>query len=90
MKRSLTFNDFVNENQSSPIEIVYYSEVLDNWGRTESSMKPELIAAALKDPESWTDDITFEDKGGRKYFIDDLIGQEVRVGNEIFTVEETE
>ena len=71
------------------IKIVYYSEVIDNWGRTESSMKGEIIFAALNNVDDWTDDMVFEDKGGRKYSIDMLAGKEVNVpGIGIFTVPE--
>lgn len=90
MKRGLTFDDFINENESSPIEIVYYSEVIDNWGRTESSQKPNLIKDILKDEAAWTDDLTFEDKQGNVYYVDDLVGKQVKVGNEVFTIKETE
>jgi hypothetical protein len=71
------------------IKIVYYSEVIDNFGRTESSMKGEIIFAALNNVEDWNDDMVFEGLNGRKYSIDDLIGQEVQVsGIGIFTVPE--
>ena len=70
-----------------PIKIVYYSEVIDNWGRTESSTKPEVISKILKDSENFTDDMSFEDENGRVYDIDDLIGKEVILnGIEPFTV----
>jgi len=69
------------------IKIVYYSEVIDNWGRTESSTKPEVISKILKDSENFTDDMSFEDENGRVYDIDDLIGKEVILnGIEPFTV----
>jgi hypothetical protein len=69
------------------IKIVYYSEVIDNWGRTESSTKPEVISKILKDPDNFTDDMSFEDENGRVYDIDDLIGKEVILnGIEPFTV----
>jgi hypothetical protein len=69
------------------IKIVYYSEVIDNWGRTESSTKPEVISKILKDPDNFTDDMSFEDENGKVYNIDDLIGKEVILnGIEPFTV----
>ena len=71
------------------IKIVYYSEVIDNWGRTESSMRGDIIFSALNDVEGWTDDMIFEDDKGRKYSIDDLTGKEVSVTDiGIFTVPE--
>ena len=69
------------------INIIYYSEVIDNWGRTESSMKGDIIFSALNNVEEWTDDMVFEDDGGRKYSIDELAGKEVCVNDiGIFTV----
>jgi len=71
------------------IKIIYYSEVIDNWGRTESSMKGDNIFSALNNPKDWTDDMIFEDDKGRKYSIDDLTGKEVSVPDiGIFTVPE--
>lgn len=70
-----------------PIKIVYYSEVIDNFGRTESSAKGHNIFSVLNNPMDWTDDMIFEDDGGRKYFIDELIGKQVQVTDiGIFTV----
>ena len=69
------------------IKIVYYSEVIDNYGRTESSAKGYNIFSVLNNPMDWTDDMVFEDDKGQKYFIDDLIGKEVFVPDiGIFTV----
>ena len=69
------------------IRIVYYSEVIDNWGRTESSTDGETIHRVLTTPDEWTDDMTFEDENGQKYFIDELSGKEVWVpGVGLFTV----
>ena len=71
------------------IKIVYFSETIDNWGRTESSMKGDIIFSALNNVEEWTDDMVFEDVHGEKYFIDDLIGKQVQVTDiGIFTVPE--
>lgn len=70
-----------------PIKIIYYSEVIDNFGRTESSAKGHNIFSVLNNPMDWTDDMIFEDDGGRKYFIDELIGKQVQVTDiGIFTV----
>jgi len=61
------------------IKIVYYSEVIDNYGRTESSAKGHNIFSVLNNPMDWSDDMIFEDDNGQKYFIDDLVGKEVSV-----------
>ena len=61
------------------IKIVYYSEVIDNWGRTESSQKGDIIFNVLHNVDEWNDDMIFEDDKGNKYFIDDLVGKEVLV-----------
>jgi len=63
------------------IKITYYEEVIDNWGRTESSSNPDSIAAVLRNDSEWSDDMHFEDANGRVYFIDDLIGQTVLLSN---------
>jgi hypothetical protein len=71
------------------IKIVYYSEVIDNYGRTESSAKGHTIFSILNNPMDWSDDMIFEDDKGRKYFIDELVGKEVCVPDiGIFTVPE--
>jgi hypothetical protein len=71
------------------IRIVYYSETIDNMGRTESSAKGHNIFSVLNNTEEWSDDMEFYDDKGQKYFIDDLIGKEVWVEDiGIFTVEE--
>jgi hypothetical protein len=64
---------------SNIIKIVYYSEVIDNFGRTESSAKGHNIFSVLNNPDEWTDDMLFEDDKGVKYFIDDLVGKTVMV-----------
>lgn len=71
------------------IKIIYYSEVIDNWGRTESSTKGHNIFSILNNPLEWTDDMVFEGEDGRKYSIDELAGKEVSVPDiGIFTVPE--
>ena len=71
------------------IKIVYYTETIDNWGRTESSVNPKRVHAALKNADGFSDDIYFEDENCQVYFIDDLIGKEVIVeGFESFIVTE--
>lgn len=71
-----------------PIRIVYYRETLDSFGRSESSMKPDIISKVLKDPDNFTDDMMFEAEGGMIFDIDGLVGQEVQVGEEAFTVKD--
>jgi hypothetical protein len=67
-------------NQSeTAINIVYYSEIIDNWGRTESSSKISRIYDVLKDPECWNGDMIFEDDKRQVYLIDDLIGKKVSI-----------
>lgn len=73
------------------IKITHYSETIDNWGRTESSSKGEVIRNVLTDTDNWNDDMKFEDENGKLYFIDDLIGKEVEVeGIGKFTVPDEE
>lgn len=61
------------------MKIVKIEEVIDNWGRYETTVHPAQIAEVLRDPETWTDDQAFYDEGGQIYLIDDLIGKEVEV-----------
>jgi hypothetical protein len=72
------------------ITIVYYSEVIDNYGRTESSrVGYDIFAALTCNPDERTDDMVFEGPNGEVYFIDDLIGKQVYVPEiGIFTVPE--
>lgn len=70
------------------ISLVYYTEVIDNWGRTNSSNKPQVIRNVLQTPDEWSDDMQFEDVGGQMYSIDDLLNKEVCVGGIKFTVKE--
>jgi hypothetical protein len=68
-----------------PINIVFYEE-FGNWGRTESSRDPARLKEVLQTVEEFTDDMTFEDNTGHIYFIDDLIGHQVKIGDDIFIV----
>jgi hypothetical protein len=69
------------------INIIYYSEVIDNFGRQESSMKGSILFSVLNDVDNFTDDMTFEDDKGINYSIDELIGKEVQLADiGIFTV----
>lgn len=70
----------------NPIEIVYYQEMVDNWGHKESSSKPEIIKSILQNENEWNDDMEFEDNYGNIYVIDDLIGKPVKLGDEVILV----
>lgn len=72
-------------------KIIQIKEVVDNRGNETFVTTSHQIKKVLQDPESWTDDMTFtyEVNGERGIcLIDDLIGQEVFVGNEVILVEE--
>jgi hypothetical protein len=61
------------------IKIVSLTDVIDNWGRTETVTDPLEIQQVLLSPEEWTDDLTFTDDQGQVYWIDDLIDREVEL-----------
>jgi hypothetical protein len=72
-------------------KIIQIKEVVDNWGNETFVTASHQIKKVLQDPESWTDDMMFlyELNGERgNCLIDDLIGQEVFVGNEVILVTE--
>jgi len=72
-----------------PIRIIYYKETIDNRGRTESSMRGDIIFSVLNNVEYWTDEMEFEDVNNRWYNIEELAGKEVILENiGIFTVPE--
>lgn len=71
-----------------PIEIVLFADVIDNSGKEKKSKKPTEISRALKASDEFTDDMRFEDRYGNIYFIDDLVGRTVKVGEEVFEVKE--
>lgn len=48
----------------------------------------ESIIRYLKDSAEWTDDEILVDSEDRRWCIDDLIGKQVRIGNEVFIVQE--
>lgn len=58
-----------------------------NEGRMYMSFG-ESVLRYLRDSEEWTDDEIFVDSEDRRYSIDDLIGKQVKVANEIFIVQE--
>jgi len=88
MKHIKLFEEFIAEAANDPIEIVSYTDALDNR-RDTTTRKAAEIAAALKNSEEFSDDMRFTDAQKRLYFIDDLIGKSVKVGSEVFVVEES-
>jgi len=71
--------------------IIQIAEVIDNYGDVQYDTSTKGIKKTLQDPEYWTDDLsfTFEMNGERGICsIDDLIGQEVIVGNEVILVQQ--
>ena len=71
------------------INIVYYSEVIDSWGREESSTNPKVIHRILNNSAEFTDDMVFENEYENPYSIDDLIGKTVKIeGFDEFIVNE--
>jgi hypothetical protein len=88
MKNLQTFDEFLNE----AIEIISMTDAgTSNRGKGDTTLKHNEIIDVLSDPETWTDDISFKDKSGNVYFIDDLIDKEVKVGSKKLTIiEESE
>lgn len=85
MKNLQTFEEFLNET----IEIVSMTDAgVSNLNRSEYIKKLSDIESVLKDPESWTDDISFKDKLGNVYFIDDLLDKTVKVGSKTIKIKE--
>ena len=58
-----------------------------HWGKTETTHDEAEILQYLQDPESHTDDETFQDENGNVYTIDDLIGTEVEVGDKTLKIQ---
>jgi hypothetical protein len=72
-------------------KITKITETVDNWGGVDTYETPSEIKVYLEDPSYFSDDASFEfEENGNKgvCFIDDLIGQEVMVGEEVILVEE--
>lgn len=72
-------------------QILKISETVDNWGGQDFYETPGEIEVYLSDPSYFSDDavIDYEEDGERgTCFIDDLIGEEVKVGDKIILVEE--
>jgi hypothetical protein len=66
-------------------------DVVDNWGGTEEYNTTETIRIYLDDPDYWSDDalVYFEENGVKgRCSIDDILNQEVLVGDEIYLLEE--
>lgn len=85
MKNLQTFEEFLNE----AIEIVSMTDAgVSNRNRTEYVNKFSYIESVLTDPETWTDDISFKDKLGNVYFIDDLIDKTVKIGSKTIKIKE--
>jgi hypothetical protein len=74
--------------ENSLIEIVLFADVLDNSGKEQVSESPAEILQVLKASDEFTDDMRFEDNYGNIYFIDDLLGKTVKVGEAVFEVTE--
>ena len=74
--------------ENSLIEIVLFADVLDNSGKEQVSESPAEILQVLKASDEFTDDMRFEDNHGNIYFIDDLLGKTVKVGEAVFEVTE--
>lgn len=71
-------------------KILKIMETVDNWGGVDTYETPGEIKSYLEDPSYFSDDaaIEFEEDGKKGVcYIDDLIGQEVIVGEEIILVE---
>lgn len=80
-----SFDEFVNET----IDIVSMLDAgTSNFGKGKTTRNLKDIEAVITDPDTWTDDISFRDKLGNVYFIDDLINKEVKIGNKKITVVE--
>lgn len=67
------------------IKLIYVQEMMED-GRTESSLKPDLIYQRLRDSHDWTDHLYFESSEGR-YNLQDLEGKVVLIeGHPMFLV----
>ena len=80
MKKHLpTFEDFLNEG--TEIEIISMTDAgVSNTNRAASTKNHKDIEAYLSSPDEWTDDVSFKDKQGVVYFVDDLVGKNVKLG----------
>lgn len=69
--------------KEKPININYKSTVIDNWGRSESTSKPEEIVKYFMTPAEWTDDDNLQEGDMGSYSIDELANKVVKVGDQI-------
>ena len=72
-------------------KILKITETVDNWGGVDSYQDTNQIKDYLKNPAYFSDDawIEYEENGNKGVcFMDDLIGHEVMVGEEIILVKE--
>ena len=72
-------------------KIIKITETVDNWGGVDTYATTSEVKSYLKDPAYFSDDawIEYEENGNKGVcFIDDLIGHEVMVGEEIILVKE--
>jgi hypothetical protein len=68
-----------------PIHITSIEFPLDNSGRIKVYEDPDVIMEALREQDS--DDDLFTDSDGNTYYLDDLIGHELLVGDTQFVLE---
>lgn len=66
------------------IKITHLAYPVDNRGTEHTTQDPVEILEALREQDS--DDDCFTDELGNQFFIDDLIGKEVQVGDITITV----
>lgn len=77
----------VSKVLNEEIEIISMSDAgVSNQNKSLTTKKYSEIISVLLDSEEWTDDLRFKDKNGNVYFIDDLIGKKVKIGNNIIDV----
>jgi len=73
-------------------KIVKLTETVDNNGRTKVEHNLDNIKNHLLSPEEWTDDILYffevDGKDG-VCFVDELVGYDVMVGDEVIHVNST-
>jgi hypothetical protein len=88
MRHIHTFDGFLNEG--TEIEIISMTDAgVSNSNRTASTKNHKDIEAYLSSPDEWTDDVSFKDKQGVVYFVDDLVGKNVKLGGKSILVQES-
>jgi hypothetical protein len=63
------------------IHITRCLEVIDNLGNQVVRLSGPDIHGVLTCTQDWSDDLSFEDCGGRLYFIEDLMGKLVLIND---------